>query len=38
MKDSPPFLTIEEVEALRKDLANMTMQLILNDIAILVRC
>ncbi|XP_058767124.1 uncharacterized protein LOC131640753 [Vicia villosa] len=30
--DSPPFLTIEEMEALRKDLASMTIQPISNDI------
>ena len=32
LEDSPPFLTIEEVEALRKDLASMTIQPISNDI------
>ncbi|XP_058741895.1 uncharacterized protein LOC131614308 [Vicia villosa] len=32
LEDSPPFLTIEEVEALRKDLASMAIQPISNDI------
>ncbi|XP_058732709.1 uncharacterized protein LOC131604274 [Vicia villosa] len=32
LEDSPPFLTIEEVLALRKDLASMTIQPISNDI------
>lgn len=32
MEDSPPFLTNEEVDALRKDLANMTIQSLSNDI------
>ncbi|XP_057425784.1 uncharacterized protein LOC130719161 [Lotus japonicus] len=32
MEDSPPFLTLEEVNALRNDLANMTIQSIPNDI------
>ncbi|XP_058763588.1 uncharacterized protein LOC131637040 [Vicia villosa] len=32
LEDSPPFLTVEEVEALRKDLASMTIQPISNDI------
>ncbi|CAK8543124.1 unnamed protein product [Lathyrus sativus] len=32
LEDSPPFLTIEEVEALRKDLASMTIQPMSNDI------
>ncbi|KAK2402691.1 hypothetical protein QL285_052189 [Trifolium repens] len=32
LEDSPPFLTIEEVEALRNDLASMTIQPISNDI------
>ncbi|GAU16471.1 hypothetical protein TSUD_167030 [Trifolium subterraneum] len=32
LEDSPPFLTIEEVEALRNDLANMTIQPLSNDI------
>ncbi|XP_058757616.1 uncharacterized protein LOC131630890 isoform X1 [Vicia villosa] len=32
LEDFPPFLTIEEVEALRKDLASMTIQPISNDI------
>ncbi|XP_058746999.1 uncharacterized protein LOC131619985 [Vicia villosa] len=32
LEDSPPFLTIEEVKALRKDLASMTIQPISNDI------
>ncbi|XP_057415191.1 uncharacterized protein LOC130710356 [Lotus japonicus] len=32
MEDSPPFLTVEEVDALRNDLANMTIQPISNDI------
>ncbi|XP_058761846.1 uncharacterized protein LOC131635252 [Vicia villosa] len=32
LEDSPPLLTIEEVEALRKDLASMTIQPISNDI------
>ncbi|KAL5134083.1 hypothetical protein HKD37_03G007327 [Glycine soja] len=32
MEDSPPFLTNEEVDALRKDLANMTIQPISSDI------
>ncbi|XP_058779667.1 uncharacterized protein LOC131653516 [Vicia villosa] len=31
-QDSPPFLTIEEVEELHKDLASMTIQPISNDI------
>ena len=34
MEDSPPFLTNEEVDALRKDLANMTIQPISSDIGI----
>jgi hypothetical protein len=34
-EDSPPFLTIEEVEALRKDLASMTIEPISNDIGML---
>ncbi|XP_058769027.1 uncharacterized protein LOC131642877 [Vicia villosa] len=33
LEDSPSFLTIEEVEALLKDLASMTIQHISNDIA-----
>jgi hypothetical protein len=36
LEDSPPFLTIEEVEALRNDLASMTIQPISNDIGMLV--
>ncbi|KAK2423008.1 hypothetical protein QL285_033495 [Trifolium repens] len=32
LEDSPPFLTIEEVEALRHDLANMAIQPLSNDI------
>ncbi|CAK8538852.1 unnamed protein product [Lathyrus sativus] len=32
LEDSPPFLTIEEVEALRKDLASMTIQPMSDDI------
>ncbi|WJX31324.1 hypothetical protein P8452_19762 [Trifolium repens] len=32
LEDSPPFLTIEEVEALRNDLANMAIQPLSNDI------
>jgi hypothetical protein len=35
LEDSPPFLTIEEVEALRNDLASMTIQPISNDIGML---
>ncbi|XP_019432948.1 PREDICTED: uncharacterized protein LOC109339874 [Lupinus angustifolius] len=31
MEESPPFLTIEEVEALRNDLANMTIEPIYDD-------
>ncbi|MCI00825.1 hypothetical protein A2U01_0021847 [Trifolium medium] len=31
-EESPPFLTIEEVEELRNDLANMTIQHLSNDI------
>jgi hypothetical protein len=36
LEDSPPFLTIEEVEALRNDLASITIQPISNDIGMLV--
>lgn len=32
LEDSPPLLTNEEMEALRNDLANMTIQPISNDI------
>lgn len=32
LEDSPPFLTVEELESLRNDLANMTIQPISNDI------
>jgi hypothetical protein len=35
LEDSPPFLTIEEVEALRNDLANMAIQPLSNDIGML---
>jgi hypothetical protein len=35
LEDSPPFLTIEEVEALRHDLANMAIQPLSNDIGML---
>ncbi|KAL4392798.1 hypothetical protein AHAS_Ahas03G0381100 [Arachis hypogaea] len=31
MEDSPPFLTLEKVDALRNDLANMSLQSTLND-------
>jgi len=34
MEDSPTFLTNEEVGALRKNLANMTIQPLSNDIGI----
>jgi len=34
MEDSPPFLTNEEVDALCKDLANMNIQPLSNDIGI----
>jgi len=32
LEDSPPFLTVEELESLRKDHANMTIQPISDDI------
>ena len=32
LEESPPFLTCEEVEALRNDLANMPIQSTLDDI------
>ncbi|KAL4365582.1 uncharacterized protein [Arachis hypogaea] len=32
LKDSPPFLTPEEVDALRNDLANMSLQSLLDDL------
>lgn len=32
LEESPPFLTIEEVEALRKDLSNMSIQPNFSDI------
>ena len=32
LEDSPPFLTVEELESLRNDLANMTIQPISDDI------
>ncbi|XP_025702697.1 uncharacterized protein [Arachis hypogaea] len=32
MEDSPPFLTLEEVDALRNDLANMSLQSALDDL------
>jgi hypothetical protein len=35
LEDSPPFLTIEEVEALRHDLTNMAIQPLSNDIGML---
>jgi len=34
MEGSPPFLTNEEVDALHKDLANMTIQPLSNNIGI----
>ena len=34
MEDSPSFLTNEEVDTLRKDLTNMTIQPLSNDIGI----
>ncbi|PNX60298.1 hypothetical protein L195_g051854, partial [Trifolium pratense] len=34
LEDSPPFLTIEEVEALRTELASMTIEPVSNDIGI----
>lgn len=36
LEDSPPFLTVEELESLRNDLANMTIQPISNDIGMYV--
>nr|KYP48872.1 hypothetical protein KK1_029433 [Cajanus cajan] len=38
MEDSPPFLTNEEVDALRNDLANITIQPISSDIGIFLYC
>ena len=35
MEDSPPFLTPEEVDALRNDLANMSLQSALDDLGML---
>ncbi|MED6137355.1 hypothetical protein PIB30_064276 [Stylosanthes scabra] len=31
MEDSPPFLTLDEIDALRNDLANMSLQPPLDD-------
>ncbi|KAF1871972.1 hypothetical protein Lal_00012190, partial [Lupinus albus] len=31
LEESPPFLTVEEIEALRNDLANIFIQLLLDD-------
>jgi hypothetical protein len=36
LEDSPPFLTVEELESLRNDLANMTIQPTSNDIGMYV--
>ena len=35
MEDSPPFLTPEEVDALRNDLVNMSLQSALDDLGML---
>ena len=35
MEDSPPFSTPEEVDALRNDLANMSLQSTLDDLGML---
>ncbi|KAL4338190.1 hypothetical protein AHAS_Ahas12G0185400 [Arachis hypogaea] len=35
LEDSPPFLTLEEVDALRNDLANMSLQSPLDDLGML---